>query len=286
MIADKKFTQPVSYQKLLDYGRSELQKAGIEEAQIDGWYLFEFVTGMGYSQFFVRSQEFASKEEVQKYIEVLQKRSLHIPLQHITGEQEFMGLSFKVNEHVLVPRQDTESLVELAMDYVEDKMVLDMCTGSGCIAISLMHYGKPKEVHAADISAKALEVAKENSFRNHVDIVWHESNLFEQISNRFDVIVSNPPYIPPKVIEKLMPEVKEHEPRMALDGGEDGLDFYRQITAEAVDYLNDGGYLFYEIGHNQAEAVIQIMQDIGFTDVICKKDYAGNDRVVFGKYLK
>ena len=220
---------------------------------------------------------------MEQYGALIEKRSAHIPLQHITGEQEFMGLPFYVNEYVLVPRQDTECLVELAMDYVKGKKVLDMCTGSGCIAVSLMLLGKTLECHAVDVSKEALEVAKRNIERNHAVVTLVESNLFEKVTEEYDVIVSNPPYIPPKVIEELSEEVKEHEPRLALDGGEDGLDFYRRITRECKEYLSESGFLFYEIGCEQAADVMKIMQNEGFCEVKCQKDYAGNDRVVYGK---
>lgn len=282
---DTECRQQFSYQELLSYGKEILMEAGITDAWLDSWYLLEFVSGMNRSAFFLRSQELPSKEEQKKYLELIRLRKKHIPLQHLTGEQEFMGLSFRVNENVLVPRQDTECLVELALDYVKDKKVLDMCTGSGCIAISLLHYGKPGECHGADISSKALEVARQNAEKNHVNLILIKSNLFENISQKYDVIVSNPPYIPPKVIEGLMEEVREHEPRIALDGGEDGLDFYRQITIKAKEFMNKGGYLFYEIGCDQAGDVIRIMQEAGFKNVRCQKDYAGNDRVIFGQYI-
>lgn len=284
-MSQTEFTKRFSYQELLGLGKRALQEVDIMDAQIDSWYLLEFVTGMNRSQFFLKSHELALLEEQKRYFDLIQLRKNHIPLQHLTGEQEFMGLSFLVNENVLVPRQDTECLVELALNYVEDKSVLDMCTGSGCIAISLQYYGKPRKCCGVDLSVKALEVARQNADRNHVNVTFIESNLFDHLSEKYDVIVSNPPYIPPRVIDGLMEEVREYEPRMALDGGEDGLDFYRQITIKAKDFLNEGGYLFYEIGCEQAEDVINLMQDAGYIDVFCKKDYAGNDRVVFGKYI-
>lgn len=273
----------MTYQELLAEGCSILKEAGIPDADVDSFLLLEYVTGMNRGQYFLKSRDLVKEEEAERYYDLLRKRSTHIPLQYITGEQEFMGLSFYVNEHVLVPRQDTECLVELVMDYVKDKRVLDMCTGSGCIAISLMLLGRPLECHAVDISREALKVARHNRERNHADVTLLESNLFEQVTEKYDVIVSNPPYIPPKVIAGLSEEVREHEPRLALDGGEDGLDFYRRITRDGKAHLSEGGYLFYEIGCEQAADVMEIMQKEGFCEVKCQKDYAGNDRVVYGK---
>ncbi len=274
----------VSYRDLVERGKQMLLEADILEAETDSRYLLEFVKKWNRSQFFLHREEAASEETKKEYQRLLQMRKQHIPLQYITGEQEFMGLSFRVNEHVLIPRQDTEILVETALPYVRDKKVLDLCTGSGCIAVSLMHYGKPKECHASDLSAEALAVAKKNAERNQAVIHFVESDLFDGITQRYHVIVSNPPYIPPDVIEGLMAEVRQYEPRLALDGGRDGLMFYRRITENAISFLEPGGYLFYEIGHDQAETVAGILQQAGFSDIVCRKDYAGHDRVVFGQY--
>lgn len=273
----------VSYQELLEVGRSFLKERQVSDAETDSFLLLEYVTGMSRGQFFLRNRDIVKREEAEKYDMLLKRRGEHIPLQHITGEQEFMGLNFLVNEHVLVPRQDTECLVELALPYVKGKKVLDMCTGSGCIAVCMSVLGESQECHAVDISEKALETAKQNIARNHAEVTLIKSNLFVELSGKYDVIVSNPPYISPEVIETLSVEVREHEPRLALDGGEDGLDFYRRITKEAKNYLTAGGFLFYEIGCEQAEAVKAIMQREGFLEVKCRKDYAGNDRVVYGK---
>lgn len=271
-----------TYDGLLSRGRECLRQAGIADGELDSWYLLEYVSGMSRSQFFLRRQEQAGRQEVVEYERLLERRSRHVPLQHLTGSQEFMGLSFRVDGHVLVPRQDTECLVEQVLPFVAGKRVLDMCTGSGCIAISLAVLGEPEYCLGVDISPEALAVAEENAGRHHVEAAWLESNLFEKVEESFDVIVSNPPYIPPDVIEGLMPEVRDYEPRIALEGGEDGLEFYRRISTEAASYLNGGGLLFYETGHDQGEAVRQIMLGAGFQDVRCRKDYSGNDRVVWG----
>jgi release factor glutamine methyltransferase len=216
---------------------------------------------------------------------VIEKRALRIPLQHITGVQEFMGLEFKVNEHTLIPRQDTEILVEEAMRHMCDGMrLLDMCTGSGCILLSLLKYSNECEGIGVDISENALVVARENALRLGLDATFLAGNLFEPVEGRglFDMIVSNPPYIETSVIPTLMPEVREHEPLNALDGSEDGLYFYREIVDKAINYLRKGGYLFFEIGYNQGKAVSKLMCDAGFCQINIIKDYAGLDRVVMG----
>ena len=272
-----------TYDRLLCRGRECLRQAGIADGELDSWYLLEYVSGMSRSQFFLRRQESAAKQEIVEYERLLKRRSAHIPLQHLTGSQEFMGLSFQVNEHVLVPRQDTECLVEQVLPAAAGKKVLDMCTGSGCIAISLAVLGEPESCVGVDISAEALAVARENARQHDAKVAWLESNLFENVEGSFDIIVSNPPYIAPDVIEGLMPEVRDYEPRIALEGGADGLEFYRRISTEAVHYLERGGFLYYEIGHDQGEAVRQIMLEAGFQDVRCEKDYSGNDRVVWGR---
>lgn len=272
----------MTYQELLEEGRQTLKTAGIADAEMDSFLLFEYVIGMDRGQFFLRGRDLAPEEKVMQYRRLAAVRSSHVPLQYITGEQEFMGLPFFVNEKVLVPRQDTECLVELSLPFVRGKRILDMCTGSGCIAVSLQVLGNPSVCHAVDISEEALEVAGWNAERNHAAVTWFQSNLFEKVTQTYDVIISNPPYIPPDIIEGLEEEVRDHEPRIALDGGEDGLEFYRDITKGSKAYLEEGGYLFYEIGCEQAADVMAIMEAEGFSEVVCRKDYAGNDRVVYG----
>jgi release factor glutamine methyltransferase len=191
-----------------------------------------------------------------------------------------MGLEFDVSPHVLIPRQDTEILVEEALKLCEGKKVLDMCTGSGCIIISIAKLGKSAGVAAVDISAEALNVAKGNAAKNEVKVEFIESDLFEKVEGDYDIIVSNPPYIRTKVMEELMPEVKDHEPVIALDGSKDGLYFYRKITASLKQHLRSGGTILYEIGYDQGEAVRDILKQEGFTDILVKKDLSGLDRVV------
>ena len=275
-------SEPITYQNLLQVGRSHLEKMNILDAALDSRYLLEYVTGQNNGWLFLHGSESAEQKEIAAYTDLIKKRARHIPLQHLTGVQEFMGLSFYVNEHVLVPRQDTECLVEMVLPITENKKILDMCTGSGCIAISLAVLGKAKECTAVDLSDAALEVAKKNARINRADVKYVQSDLFEKIDDTYDIIVSNPPYIPQDVIEGLMEEVREHEPRMALDGGKDGLDFYRSIIVEGVKHLNVGGWLFFEIGCEQAKDVMDLMRMSGYYEVNCQKDYVGNDRVVYG----
>lgn len=268
-----------------EYGRERLNAAGIEECSVDAWYLLEFVTGLDRTAYFLKSDEKITDEQCSLYKAYLEQRAQHIPLQHITGVQEFMGLEFAVNEHVLVPRQDTETLVECVLSYVQPQMkVLDMCTGSGCILISLEHYRKGIRAVGADISDEALQVAKRNAESLNADVTFLKSDLFEQVAERYDLIVSNPPYIRTKAIEELEEEVRLHDPMIALDGKEDGLYFYRKITEKSRKHLKQGGWLLFEIGYDQGEDVAKMMEKAGFTEVTVKKDLAGLDRVVSGMY--
>lgn len=268
-----------------ELGQKELEAAEIEEASIDAWYLLEFTTGISRAMYFLRLNEEMTEEKETRYFSYISRRKSHIPLQHITGVQEFMGLEFQVNKHVLVPRQDTEILVESVQQILQPEMqVLDMCTGSGCILISLMKLGEKISGTGVDISEKALAVAKVNAEKHGVDAVLIKSDLFENIVDRYDVIVSNPPYIRTVVIEELKEEVKFHDPFLALDGKEDGLHFYRRIISESPKYLKKNGSLYFEIGHDQGEDVKKLMEKAGFSGVTVKKDLAGLDRVVFGVY--
>ena len=261
----------------------KLQQMEVPDADIDAWYLLSYVTGLDRAAFFLHGDEPMAEPDMIRYRDLVTKRGERIPLQHLTGEQEFMGLDFHVNEHVLIPRQDTECLVERVLPYVDGKRVLDVCTGSGCIGISIQSFCSNTQVTAADISEDALKVAQKNAKENQVPVEFVHSDLFKEISGSYDMIVSNPPYIPSKVIETLMPEVRDHEPIKALDGKEDGLYFYRRITEESVAYLKPGGYLLYEIGHDQGEAVSSYMRENGFDEIEVIRDLAGLDRVVRGR---
>ncbi|MCM1121780.1 MAG: peptide chain release factor N(5)-glutamine methyltransferase [Eubacterium sp.] len=297
----------MTYAESYRWGQEQLAGAGIAEAKQDARLLLEWCCGTDRNTLLAHGDRIVSSEEYERYEECIAKRKKHVPLQHITGEQDFMGLTFIVNEDVLIPRQDTEVLVEEVLRYLHDGMrVLDMCTGSGCILLSLMHYSNDCEGVGVDLSEEALRIAEKNAekilgwsgehfaendraadgltFGKRVRLV--QGDLFEKLdsSEKFDIIVSNPPYIKTDVIESLMPEVKEHEPHLALDGQEDGLFFYRKIIAQAGDYLTGGGMLFLEIGYDQGEEVRALMEKAGYAEVEVIQDYAGLDRVVCGVY--
>ena len=238
-------------QRIYKEGSAYLESRQIPDAQIDAWYLLEYVTGISRASYYGNPEKNISEEEAKRYWEYLEKRARRIPLQHITGSQEFMGYEFLVNEHVLIPRQDTENLVEEALKVIRPDMhVLDMCTGSGCIPISLLKYAAERKhitgvkAVGADISADALEVAKKNAQRLKVPVIWVQSDIFENVSESFDLIVSN------------------------------------------ISHLNDGAWLMFEIGHDQAEDVSKLMKNAGFCNIYVKKDLAGLDRVVCGMYNK
>lgn len=278
------------YSEIYKEGRACLEAADIGEAELDARFLLEFVCGTNRNTLLAHGDREVSAEECERYRELIGKRAAHIPLQHLTGEQDFMGLTFLVNKEVLVPRQDTEVLVEEAMKHLHDGMrILDLCTGSGCILLSLLHYSNDCEGVGTDLSPQALSVARENyerlrEARPEMKARFLEGDLFAALEERFDMIVSNPPYIETSVIDTLMPEVREHEPLMALNGGADGLAFYRRIAKQAGAYLNGGGMLFFEIGCGQAEAVCGLMKEAGFCEIQVVKDFAGLDRVVYGSY--
>lgn len=275
----------MTLRECLLYGKNYLHSHNIADSDIDAWLLLEYTAKIDRNYYFMHQFEEISNILADEYKILLVRRSEHVPLQYLTNEQEFMGLKFKVNENVLIPRQDTEILVEEAVKRLEPSMrVLDMCTGSGCIAVSLKRLARDIEVTAADISSKALAVAIENAELNSADIEFIQSDLFENVRGKFDIIVSNPPYIPSETVDLLMEEVREHEPRLALDGMSDGLYFYRLIVRESTRFLEDKGFLMLEIGHDQREAVINIMKEAGFKAVTGIKDLAGLDRVVIGSY--
>lgn len=341
---------------VLNYGKKILKNAGIVEADLDAWYLFGQIFGISRAQYFLCARENIAgstaqkiavqeqhgdllesgnalecaelwlKEKLSAYENALKKRAARIPLQQIIGQQEFMGLSFFVNEHVLIPRQDTETLVELVLQEQKDKdiSILDMCTGSGCIAVSLKKLGGYAHVEGADISEEALKVAKRNSeeilenndvnndavnsrteqiHQNKQDnseermvsevrrvsqtgVTFRHSDMFSSFreTEQFNVIVSNPPYIPSAVIEELEPEVRDHEPRGALDGTADGLYFYRILAEECAKHLTPGGYVYFEIGYDQGAAVKELLDIHGFKDTRVIQDLTGKDRVVCGTW--
>lgn len=345
---------------VLNYGKKILKNAGIVEADLDAWYLFGQIFGISRAQYFLCARENIAgstaqkmaaqeqtgnslesknaldcvelwlKEKLSAYENTLKKRASRIPLQQILGQQEFMGLTFFVNEHVLIPRQDTETLVELVLNEQKDKdvSILDMCTGSGCIAVSLKKLGGYACVEGADISEEALKVAKRNSEEilensdavssrteqiqnctnltnnqnkqnnsaerkiseasklSQAGVTFRHSDMFSNFpeTEQFDVIVSNPPYIPSAVIEELEPEVRDHEPRGALDGTADGLYFYRILAEECAKHLTPGGHVYFEIGYDQGMAVKELLDNHGFKDTRVIQDLAGKDRVVCGAW--
>ena len=349
---------------VLNYGKKILKNAGIVEADLDAWYLFEQSFGISRAQYFLCAREnivgstaqkmtaqeqtgnslesknaldcaeLWLKEKLSAYENTLEKRASRIPLQQILGQQEFMGLTFFVNEHVLIPRQDTETLVELVLQEQKDKdiSILDMCTGSGCIAVSLKKLGGYAHVEGADISEEALKVAKRNSEEilenndvnndavnsrteqiqnctnltnnqnkqdnseermvsevrraSQTGVTFRHSDMFSSFreTEQFNVIVSNPPYIPSAVIEELEPEVRDHEPRGALDGTADGLYFYRILAEECAKHLTPGGHVYFEIGYDQGAAVKELLDIHGFKDTRVIQDLTGKDRVVCGAW--
>lgn len=277
----------MEYQEVYRWGASQLAEAGIEEASLDARLLLEEICGTDRNFLLVHGKEQVSEEKYEDYVKYIALRKSRMPLQQIVGYQEFMGLKFKVTPDVLIPRQDTEILVEEVMRYLHDGMhILDMCTGSGCILLSLLRYSNDCTGTGCDISQKALEVARENARALGLKASFVQSDLFETVYDKYEFIVSNPPYIPTDVISTLMEEVKNHEPLTALDGREDGLYFYRRIVKEAKEHLYPGGMLFFEIGWDQAQAVSALMEEAGYQEVTVCKDLAGLDRVVHGLNCK
>lgn len=272
-------------------GAARLEAAGVADAAYDARQMLLACTGLSEGDFLANPEFVPSESQISRYEFMLSQRKKRIPLQHILGSAWFFGREFIVNENVLIPRPDTEILVEEALKQLRSgKSVLDVCTGSGCIILTLACEKILSEAVGTDLSAEALEVAGENAGRlkkelETPDVEFLRGDLCEPVRGRlFDMIVSNPPYIRSSVIPKLAPEVRDHDPRMALDGGEDGLMFYRKIAKQAARLLRAGGALLFEIGYDQADAVRKIMRDAGFTDIAVRKDYGGNDRVVKGFY--
>jgi release factor glutamine methyltransferase len=274
-----------TYKELLQTAKTKLLEQEIPDADLDAWYLMTYVFHINRTDYLLHGDEVALEEEAVRYLSYVEERARHIPLQHLTGTQEFMGLEFDVSKDVLIPRQDTEGLVEEILKVCKGKSVLDMCTGSGCIIISLEKLGGLASAYGVDISEQALTIAKGNAAKLDAKVVFVQSNLFQQVSESFDIIVSNPPYIRTSVIEELMPEVKDHEPHLALDGSEDGLEFYRSIAVDAKAHLKEKGYLFFEIGYDQGNEVRHILQEEGYAEIVIKKDLSGLDRIVCARFI-
>lgn len=274
----------MNYTEAFLLGMQKLKEAEIGEAQLDARLLLEEVCGTDHNTLLCHGDREVSEAEEEQYRKALEQRAVHVPLQHLLGYQDFMGLRFQVNEYVLIPRQDTEILVEEAMRYLHDGMrILDLCTGSGCILLSLLHYSNDCEGVGVDISQEALQVAAQNAELLGIKADFLKSDLYEKVTGKFDLLVSNPPYIERKVIPTLMEEVREYDPYIALDGGEDGLDFYRRIIGGAQDYLKRGGQILMEIGSGQAKAVSELLREAGFKEIDVCRDFAGLDRVVSGR---
>lgn len=273
----------MTYKETIDLGIRILELAGIEEAENDAWLLLSKECKMDRTAYYMHMKDEILPEQLNEYKGLIKKRAERVPLQYITGEQEFMGLTFHVNSNVLIPRQDTETLVEEAIKLVEPGMsILDMCTGSGCIIISILKKCSGIQGTGSDISKQALNVAKENAKLNNVAVDFERSDMFENLSDKYDMIVSNPPYIRSDVVPTLMPEVCEFEPLDALDGHEDGLYFYRKIIKECKSFLKEDGKILFEIGNDQGQAVSGMLTYAGFRNVRVIKDLAHNDRVVVG----
>lgn len=291
----------MTLQELYREGIRKLEEKGVPEAELNAWYLLQSCLGeepFSYtrSRFFLEQTKQAEPETATAYIEKISKRCQRIPLEYILGYTEFMGLPFLVREGVLIPRQDTEILVEMAVEVSDAKNVLDLCTGSGCIGLSIAVCGTPKSVTMSDISETAIETAKRNEKNlekngwrgkgTKPEITYKIGNLWKAIEGKFDLIVSNPPYTETEELSGLMPEVIEHEPLLALDGGKSGLVFYEKILEKAPFYLEDMGILMVETGYNQGGPVKCLFEKNGFTDIEIKKDLAGLDRVVRGRLSK
>ena len=276
----------MTVRQALEAGKELLILAGIEEAALDARLLLEHVTGLTRSALLLSWAQELSEEQLQAYKVLLARRALREPLQHIVGSVSFMGIDIACDGRALIPRQETELLAEQAIEYSkavekDGLTVLDLCTGTGCIAISLALLGRYSAVTATDISEEALALAGENIARNKASVELLQGDLFAAVEDRrFDVIVSNPPYIAAVELKTLMPEVQEHDPLLALDGGADGLKFYRRIAAEAPQHLKPGGRLYLEIGAGQGEAVSTLLAENGFADIRILQDYSGRDRIV------
>ena len=274
----------MTYREAIVLGEKNLQQADIADAKTDSWLLLAMACKIDHTYYYMHIDEEMSEGQVREFEVLIRKRAERVPLQYITGEQEFMGLTFHVNSNVLIPRQDTETLVEEALKVIKPGMkVMDMCTGSGCVLISILKNAHDVEGIGYDISKQAINVAKENAKFNEVPAVFERSDLFEDVvENDFDMIVSNPPYIPTDVVATLMPEVSQFEPREALDGKGDGLYFYSKILEQCKNYMKPDGYILFEIGCEQGDAVSTMMRLAGFSEVRVIKDLARNDRVVMG----
>lgn len=277
--------------ELLKKGYEILKSVGIDSYQLDCELLLGKIIEKDRLFMLLNREHQVSCDEAEEYFQLIEKRKNKMPIKYMLGECEFMGMPFYIKEGVLIPRPDTEILVESAVEEIKQndfKNICDVCCGSGIIGISIARFIESVKVKCCDISNIAYEVTEENSRRLAVKdrVEIFKSDLLDHFINKgqkFDMIVSNPPYIKPGVIETLMEDVKDYEPYEALYGGEDGLDFYRKITLQSLQLLNKGGILIFEIGHDQNESVSEILKQNGFCEIKCIQDLAGKDRVVKGK---
>ncbi|MEI3501398.1 MAG: peptide chain release factor N(5)-glutamine methyltransferase [Anaerovoracaceae bacterium] len=285
----------ITFGHMLEVGIHRLEEAKIADAKRDAETLLLYLEKADRTFLYVHRNDATDEYRADAYFGLIDRRAAGEPLQYILGSQEFMGLNFAVNPSVLIPRQDTETLVELALKRAGEKKrslsILDMCCGSGAIAVSMAHFLPKAKITACDISLEALEVARGNAARNGLNgrIEFRESDLFfmtkrkktVRIKDSFDMILSNPPYIPTQDIDTLQTEVRDHEPIKALDGGSDGLDFYRRIAEDAFGSLKKDGLMFLEIGCDQAEAVTSLLSGAGYySEIEVHKDLTGLDRVI------
>ena len=268
-----------SLKGLLADGAKMLTQAGIDEAELDARYILEYITGLNNAQYFIHSEDIIEKNKAEEFFRLIERRSKRIPLSYVIGTRDFFGLTFKVDENVLIPEQETELLVEEVIKHSERKSVLDMCTGSGCIAISIALFGKPSKVAASDISEKALEVARENAKSLKAgEISFIQGDMFENVTDKFDIIVSNPPYIAHDDKKTIKENVLNYDPHLALFADEEGMYFYRNIIEKSRPYLNEKGIMFFEIGYDQKEKIITLGENNKFKTVVYK-DINGRDRI-------
>ena len=290
----------MTYSELYERGRALLSLNGIREAELDARLLLEAACHTSIVDLHAHPDRKVTDREQEQYMAALSKRRRRVPLQLILGSQEFMGLNFALTPGVLIPRQDTEIVVEEALRNLHDGMrILDVGCGSGCILLSLLHYSNDCRGVGVDLSEEALTLSMKNAEalgipskrvehcanpgEEDAQALFLHSDLCANVEGPFDMIVSNPPYIPTAQIETLDPEVRDYDPRLALDGGEDGLKLYKRLVPEAYGLLRSGGRIYLEIGYDQGEAVESLLRETGFMEVWIVKDYAGKDRVVQGE---